>query len=80
MCLFIRMIEAFLQSCYIIQITELNIFFTNLETKYIGSLYVPYGILCPENPKVAQVPAQHPVGHSDILLGLEILLLALHGL
>ena len=37
------MIEAFLQSCYIIQITELNIFFTTLETKYVGSFYVPYG-------------------------------------
>lgn len=54
------MIEAFLQSCYITQITELKIFFTNLETRYVGSLYVSCGISCPENPEVAQAPAQHP--------------------
>lgn len=54
------MIEAFLQPCSITQITELKIFFTNLETKYVGSLYVSCGILCPENPEVAQAPAQHP--------------------
>ena len=60
MYLFIRMTEAFLQSCYITQNTELKIFFTNLETRYVGSLYVSCGILCPENPEVAQAPGQHP--------------------
>lgn len=54
------MTEAFLQSCYITQNTELKIFFTNLETRYVGSLYVSCGILCPENPEVAQAPGQHP--------------------